>query len=48
MEKLKSEYEVVFTEPNKDRMIEASTAVVEAYAKDKGLEELAAAIAAAK
>ncbi len=48
MEKMKSEYEVVFTEPNKDRMIEASTAVIEAYARDKGLEELAAAIAAAK
>jgi TRAP-type C4-dicarboxylate transport system permease small subunit len=48
MEKLKIEYDVVFTEPDKGPMIAASMAVIEAFAADKGLEDVTAAIDAAQ
>ncbi|OED49827.1 hypothetical protein AB838_04975 [Rhodobacteraceae bacterium (ex Bugula neritina AB1)] len=47
MEALAADYDVVFTEPDKGPMIEASAAVIAGFAADEGLEDLAAAIAAA-
>ena len=47
MAKLESEYGVAFTSPDKGPMIKASAAVIKKFAADKGLEDLAAAIAAA-
>lgn len=48
MEKLRTEYDVTFTEPDRQPMIEASAAIIEAFAADEGIEDVAAAIAAAK
>ncbi len=47
MEKLKTEFSVVYTEPEKGPMIEASAGVIKAFAAEKGIEDLAASIAAA-
>ncbi|WJS05626.1 TRAP transporter substrate-binding protein [Roseibium aggregatum] len=48
MAKLKSDYGVVFTTPDKGPMIEASAAVIQNFASEKGLEALAGAISEAK
>ncbi len=42
---LENDYRVVFTEPDRSAMIEASAAIIEKFAADEGLEDLAAAIA---
>ena len=47
MAALAADYDVVFTEPNKEALIEASAAVVTNFAAENGLNDLAAAIAAA-
>ena len=47
MARLETDYEVVFTEPDRAAMIAASATVIEQFAADQGLEDLAAAIAAA-
>jgi tripartite ATP-independent transporter DctP family solute receptor len=47
MEKLKADFGVTITEPDKGPMIEASAGVIEAFAANNGLEDLAAAISAA-
>jgi tripartite ATP-independent transporter DctP family solute receptor len=47
MAALAADYDVVFTEPNKAPLIEASSAVVANFAAENDLEDLAAAIAAA-
>ncbi|WP_417271666.1 TRAP transporter substrate-binding protein [Celeribacter sp.] len=47
MEALKADFGVVFTEPEKGPLIEASAAVIESFAADEGIEDLAAAIASA-
>lgn len=47
MEALRVDYDVIFTEPDKGPLIAASAAVVENFAAEEGLEDLAAAIAAA-
>jgi len=48
MARLKSEFNVVFTTPDKGPLIEASSAVIENFAADKGLEALASAISEAR
>lgn len=47
MAKLKADYGVKFTSPDKGPMIKASSAVIKQFAKDKGLEDVAGKIAAA-
>ncbi|MFV1875776.1 TRAP transporter substrate-binding protein [Nioella sp.] len=47
MARLESDYGVVFTTPDRTAMIAASATVIEQFAADEGLEDLAAAIAAA-
>jgi tripartite ATP-independent transporter DctP family solute receptor len=47
MEKLKADYGVTYTTPEKAPLIEASQKVIDEFAKDKGLEDLAAQIKAA-
>ena len=47
MAALATDYDVVFTEPDKGPLIEASAAVIAAFAAEESLEDLAAAIAAA-
>ena len=47
MAALAEDYDVVFTEPDKGPLIEASAAVVTNFAAENGLEDLAVAIAAA-
>lgn len=47
MAALAADYDVVFTEPDKAPLIAASAAVIETFAADEGIEDLAAAIAAA-
>lgn len=46
-EKLKTEFNVVYTEPDKEPMIEVSQGIIKQFAAENGLDDLAAAIAAA-
>ena len=44
MAKLKADYGVVFTNPDKEPFIEASVKIINNFAKEKGIETLAAKI----